>query len=60
MKKYYTYYINPETGFKQVFEAWWLGDMIDKKRQAEQRIFSNLQAATVAMQAKLDLLKERQ
>ena len=59
MKKYYTYYINPETGFKQVFEARWIGDMIDIKREKENRIFPNMQAATVALQARLDLTQEK-
>ena len=59
MKRYWTFYINPETGFNQVFEARWLNDTTDSKRKKEGRIFLNEIDARNAMVRMKEIIQDR-
>lgn len=46
--KYFTYYKNESTGFTQVLETTWKGDMVDERRKREGKIFGSIEAARKA------------
>jgi len=49
--EYYTFFIQPKTGWGKVFKAYWKGDMVDLLRQRDNRIFNNMPDAERALQA---------
>lgn len=46
--RYWTFYHNIKTGFKQVLQARWEGSRIDFLREKEKRIFESQQKAKEA------------
>jgi len=56
--KYWTYYFNPKTGWKQVVQADWKNDRIDNERWGYGRVFSTKAQADVLLERRLNIIKK--